>query len=112
MCIDAQNFKFRTSKLWVTGSIPVGQTINGTGTDLGLARECPIFGLVTAQWKVNSPRPPGPQAAFCQTHPDFYEHTRGTARLHIREGRLHIASLDASGQASTAVLDFYVKPVP
>jgi len=51
-------------------------------------------------------RPQAEQAAFCQAHPDLYEHSHGAARLRIRDGQLHIASLDAPGYASTVMPDF------
>jgi hypothetical protein len=36
----------------------------------------------------------------------MYEHSHGAARLRIRDGQLHIASLDAPGYASTVMPDF------
>ena len=51
-------------------------------------------------------RPQAEQAAFCQAHPDLYEHSHGAARLRIRDGQLQIASLDAPGYASTVMPDF------
>ena len=51
-------------------------------------------------------RPHAEQAAFCQAHPDLYEHSHGAARLRIRDGQLQIASLDAPGYASTVMPDF------
>jgi hypothetical protein len=51
-------------------------------------------------------RPQAEQAAFCKAHPDMYEHSHGAARLRIRDGQLHIASLDAPGYASTVMPDF------
>jgi hypothetical protein len=51
-------------------------------------------------------RPQAEQAAFCQAHPDLYEYSHGAARLRIREGQLHIASLDAPGFASAVMPDF------
>ena len=51
-------------------------------------------------------RPQAEQAAFCQAHPDLYEHSHGAARLRIRDGQLQIASLDALGYASTVMPDF------
>jgi hypothetical protein len=51
-------------------------------------------------------RPQAERAAFCQAHPDLYEYSHGAARLRIREGQLHIASLDAPGFASAVMPDF------
>ncbi len=51
-------------------------------------------------------RPASEQQAFLQSHPDLYEHTQGATRLHIREGRLEVASLDQVGFASGAMPDF------
>jgi hypothetical protein len=51
-------------------------------------------------------RPQSEQAAFCQAHPDLYEHSHGAARLRIRKGQLQIASLDAPGYASNVMPDF------
>lgn len=51
-------------------------------------------------------RPEAEQAAFCKAHPDMYEHSHGAARLRIRDGQLHIASLDAPGYASAVMPDF------
>jgi hypothetical protein len=46
------------------------------------------------------------QNAFLAAHSDLYEHSRGAARLKIRNGRLAIGSLACAGFASSAYPDW------
>ncbi len=50
--------------------------------------------------------PAAEQQAFLAAHPDVYEHTHGAVRLRIRDGRIHIGSLDCTGYASAAMPDW------
>jgi hypothetical protein len=51
-------------------------------------------------------QPEGEQQAFLAAHPDVYERSHGAVRLHIREGRIALASLNGAGFASGAMPDF------
>jgi hypothetical protein len=51
-------------------------------------------------------RPEAEQQAFLKAHPDLYEHSHGAVRLKIRHGQLQVASLDATGFASSVLPDF------
>jgi hypothetical protein len=51
-------------------------------------------------------QPQPEQEAFLAAHPDVYERSHGAVRLHIREGRIALGSLDCSGYASAAMPDF------
>jgi hypothetical protein len=46
------------------------------------------------------------QDAFLRAHSDVYERSHGAVRLKIRNGRIALASLDATGYASGAMPDF------
>ena len=46
------------------------------------------------------------QQAFLAAHPDLYEDTQGAVRLAIRDGRIALGSLAATGYASGAMPDF------
>jgi len=54
--------------------------------------------------------PEAEQRAFLQRHPDLYEHSHGATRLRIRDGRIHLASLDCAGFASAAMPDWPTMP--
>jgi len=54
--------------------------------------------------------PDDEQRAFLAAHPDLYEHSHGAVRLHIRDGRMAIASLDCAGYASAAQPDWSTMP--
>jgi hypothetical protein len=46
------------------------------------------------------------QAAFARAHPDLYAHEDGVVRLALKQGRLALSSLDCSGFAVAAAMDF------
>jgi len=57
--------------------------------------------------------PPHEQADFARAHPDLYQHKDGVVRLALKEGRLTLASLDCSGFAVAAAMDFSaLRPLP
>lgn len=49
--------------------------------------------------------PAAEQQAFLHAHPDLYEHSHGATRLAIRDGVIHLVSLDTPGFASAALPD-------
>lgn len=51
--------------------------------------------------------PEDEQARFLQAHPDLYERSHGAVRLKIRDGKLGIGSLAATGYASAAMPDWH-----
>ena len=50
--------------------------------------------------------PKGEQERFLSSHEDLYERSHGAVRVRIRDGRLHIGSLDCPGYASRAMPDW------
>jgi hypothetical protein len=46
------------------------------------------------------------QQAFLDAHGDLYERSHGAVRLRIRDGRIHLGSLECAGFASGAMPDF------
>jgi len=50
--------------------------------------------------------PAGEQERFLKSHADLYERSHGAVRVHIRDGKVQLGSLDCPGYASRAMPDW------